>query len=69
MEEAACHPKSLRRSLEQRRPRKDLPPLSLTGTGGVERLVFGSIDLSWDLGIAGDGDELNFFRSQLVRVS
>ena len=35
----------------------------------VERLVFGSIDLQLDLGITGDGDELLFFRSQLVLAS
>jgi citrate lyase subunit beta / citryl-CoA lyase len=38
---------------------------------GVARLAFGSIDLSLDLGIeeGGDGDELLFFRSQLVLAS
>lgn len=35
----------------------------------VERLVFGSIDLQLDLGIAGDGEELLLFRSQLVLAS
>ena len=35
----------------------------------VERLVFGSIDFQLDLGIAGDGEELLFFRSQLVLAS
>ena len=35
----------------------------------VKRLVFGSIDLQADLGIAGDGDELLLFRSQLVLQS
>jgi len=35
----------------------------------VQRLVFGSIDLQADLGIAGDGDELLLFRSQLVLQS
>jgi citrate lyase subunit beta/citryl-CoA lyase len=32
----------------------------------VQRLVFGSIDFQHDLGIDGDGEELLFFRSQLV---
>ncbi|HUG25031.1 HpcH/HpaI aldolase/citrate lyase family protein [Piscinibacter sp.] len=35
----------------------------------VQRLVFGSIDFQLDLGIEGDGDELLFFRSQLVLAS
>jgi citrate lyase subunit beta/citryl-CoA lyase len=36
---------------------------------GVARLVFGSIDFQLDLGIQGHGDELLYFRSQLVFVS
>lgn len=36
---------------------------------GVQRLVFGSIDLQLDLGIDGDGEELLLFRSQLVLAS
>lgn len=36
---------------------------------GVQRLVFGSIDLQLDLGIVGDGEELLVFRSQLVLAS
>lgn len=35
----------------------------------VQRLVFGSIDFQLDLGIEGEGEELLFFRSQLVLVS
>ena len=35
----------------------------------VERLVFGSIDFQLDLGIEGDGEELLFFRSQIVLAS
>ena len=35
----------------------------------VQRLLFGSIDFQVDLGIDGEGDELLFFRSQLVLVS
>ncbi len=36
---------------------------------GVRRLVFGSIDFQVDLGIDGDGEELLYFRSQLVLIS
>lgn len=36
---------------------------------GVERLAFGSIDLKVDLGITGDDEELNCFRSELVLAS
>jgi citrate lyase subunit beta/citryl-CoA lyase len=35
----------------------------------VERLMFGSIDFQVDLGIQGEGEELLYFRSQLVLVS
>jgi len=35
----------------------------------VQRLVFGTIDFQVDVGIDGDGDELLFFRSQLVLIS
>ena len=35
----------------------------------VQRLIFGSIDFQLDLGIDGEGDELLFFRSQLVLQS
>ena len=35
----------------------------------VDRLVFGSVDLSLDLSITGDTDELTYFRSHLVLVS
>ena len=38
----------------------------IAATPGVRRLAFGSIDFQVDLGIEGDGDELLFFRSQLV---
>ena len=38
-------------------------------TPHVQRLVFGSIDLQADLGIAGDDQELLLFRSQLVLQS
>ncbi len=42
---------------------------AIARTGGVARLVFGSIDFQHDLGIRGDGDELMLFRSQLVLES
>jgi citrate lyase subunit beta/citryl-CoA lyase len=43
--------------------------LAIAKTRGVDRLVFGSIDLQLDLDITGDGRELDYFRSQLVTVS
>ncbi|CAG0977046.1 (S)-citramalyl-CoA lyase [Burkholderiales bacterium] len=42
---------------------------TLAGAPGVERLMFGSIDFQVDLGIGGEGDELLWFRSQMVLVS
>ena len=43
---------------------------AIARTPGVQRLLFGSIDFQVDLGIRGDdGDQLLFFRSQLVCVS
>lgn len=42
---------------------------ALAAAEGVERLAFGSIDFSVDLGIEGDDRELDYFRSQLVLVS
>jgi citrate lyase subunit beta/citryl-CoA lyase len=58
-------------------PRVVLLPLIETAVGfaavpaiarahAVQRLVFGSIDFQHDLGIDGDGEELLYFRSQLV---
>jgi len=35
----------------------------------IQRLMFGSIDFQVDLGIHGEGEELLYFRSQLVLVS
>lgn len=35
----------------------------------VERLIFGSIDFQVDLGIEGEGEELLYFRSQIVLAS
>ncbi len=43
---------------------------AIARTAGVQRLLFGSIDFQGDLNIRGDdGDQLLFFRSQLVWVS
>ncbi len=41
----------------------------LAGAAGVQRLLFGSIDLQLDLGVDGDGEELLLYRSQLVLAS
>lgn len=41
----------------------------LAAAPGVQRLVFGSIDFQLDAGIEGDGEELLYFRSQLVLAS
>lgn len=43
--------------------------LELARQPGVERLVFGSIDFSVDLGLTEGVEELQYFRSQLVLVS
>jgi citrate lyase subunit beta/citryl-CoA lyase len=43
--------------------------LAMARAGGVQRLLFGSIDLQLDLGMAAQEDELLFFRSQIVLVS
>lgn len=42
---------------------------ALSQAPGVQRLVFGSIDFQLDLGIDGEGEELLYFRSQLVLMS
>jgi citrate lyase subunit beta/citryl-CoA lyase len=41
----------------------------LCGTPRVQRIVFGTLDFQVDLGIDGDGEELHFFRSQIVLAS
>jgi citrate lyase subunit beta/citryl-CoA lyase len=43
--------------------------LEIAQCASVERLVFGPLDFQVDLGITGDGEELLFFRSNLVLVS
>lgn len=42
---------------------------ALASTPGVQRLLFGTLDFQVDLGIEGEGDELAYFRSELVLVS
>jgi len=42
---------------------------ALAHAPNVQRLMFGSIDFQLDLGIQGEGEELLYFRSQLVLVS
>lgn len=42
---------------------------AIAQSAGVIRLAFGSIDFQLDLGIRGEGEELLYFRSQLVLVS
>lgn len=41
----------------------------LARSPGVVRLMFGTIDFIVDLGIRGEGEELDYFRSQLVLAS
>lgn len=41
----------------------------LAGAPHVQRLVFGTIDFQFELGLEGDGEELLFYRSQLVLAS
>ena len=42
---------------------------ALARAPNVRRLLFGSLDFQLDLGIRGEGEELLYFRSQLVLVS
>jgi citrate lyase subunit beta/citryl-CoA lyase len=42
---------------------------ALAQAPNVQRLMFGSIDFQLDMGIHGEGEELLYFRSQLVLVS
>jgi len=41
----------------------------LAGAPHVQRLVFGTVDFQFELGLEGDGEELLFYRSQLVLAS
>jgi len=43
--------------------------LAIARSPSVQRVIFGEIDFQLDLGIKGSGEELLFFRSQLVLVS
>ena len=43
--------------------------LTLARTKFVQRLIFGTIDFQLDLGIQGEGEELLYFRSELVLKS
>src|SRR6267143_5484431 len=43
--------------------------LAMARAGGVQRLLFGSIYLQLDLGMAAQEEELLFFRSQIVLIS
>ena len=73
-------PDQIRHVASRARPGATLLPLIETAVGyanmakvgaalGVQRLVFGSIDFQLDLGIAGERDELLFFRSGMVLTS
>jgi citrate lyase subunit beta/citryl-CoA lyase len=42
---------------------------ALASVPGVQRLLFGTLDFQMDLGIDGEGDELAYFRSEMVLVS
>lgn len=42
---------------------------ALASAPGVERLLFGTLDFQVDMGIDGEGDELAYFRSEMVLVS
>ncbi len=41
----------------------------LAGVPGVQRLLFGTLDFQMDLGIDGEGEELDFYRAQMVLAS
>lgn len=42
---------------------------AIARAAGVQRLVFGSLDVQLDLGLDGDGEETLYFRSRLVLAS
>lgn len=73
-------PEHLRYAAERLTPGTPILPLiesargyanvaALCGTANVQRIVFGTIDFQFDLGITGEGDELLHFRSGLVLAS
>jgi citrate lyase subunit beta / citryl-CoA lyase len=42
---------------------------ALASAPGVQRLLFGTLDFQMDLGIDGEGDELAYYRSEMVLIS
>ncbi len=42
---------------------------ALASAPGVQRLLFGTLDFQMDLGIDGEGDELAYYRSEMVLLS
>ena len=42
---------------------------ALAAAPGVQRLLFGTLDFQMDLGIDGEGEELAYYRSELVLIS
>jgi len=42
---------------------------ALASVSGVQRLLFGTLDFQMDLGIDGDGEELAYYRSEMVLIS
>ena len=42
---------------------------AMASVTGVQRLLFGTLDFQMDLGIDGEREELDYFRSQLVLIS
>ena len=42
---------------------------ALASVPGVQRLLFGTLDFQMDLGIDGDGEELAYYRSEMVLIS
>ena len=42
---------------------------AIASAPGVQRLLFGTLDFQMDLGIDGEGEELAYFRSEMVLIS
>lgn len=42
---------------------------AMASVAGVQRLLFGTLDFQMDLGIDGEREELDYFRSQMVLIS
>ncbi|MBI1396659.1 MAG: CoA ester lyase [Betaproteobacteria bacterium] len=66
---AVCGPEGRRilPLIETARGFEQMPALAASGC--VERLVFGNLDFGVDLGIEGDAEALQYFRSKMVLVS